>query len=276
MQNFVIYGKTIIPLLVLFVIAILSIPGWITCCSCCCCCNCCCCCCCKKDKCKTPCFVLTFFCYGIVALICFYSLGKSNSIFYGMADTECSVLKSVDEVLYGETNQNPPFWGGIEGITDILDKLLGKIDVLKTNTPLNKNDINEKKPPFENALKTAGDTINNGCSPSSGQTQDYCYNDGEKIYKLDIAKNFGEVVNVGDIENIKGEPKNSIADLWIKEYKKSTINSDHYMTQTTNSFDIILNQPSVTQSLNNGKDSIKEMEEAFDGIKKKIAGKLRK
>lgn len=276
MQNFVIYGKTIIPLLVLFVIAILSIPGWITCCSCCCCCNCCCCCCCKKDKCKTPCFVLTFFCYGIVALICFYSLGKSNSIFYGVADTECSVLKSVDEVLYGETNQNPPFWGGIEGITDILDKLLGKIDVLKTKTPLNKNDINEKKPPFENALKTAGETINSGCSPSSGQTQDYCYNDGEKIYKLDVAKNFGEVVNFGDIENIKGEPKNSIADLWIKEYKKSTINSDHYMTQTTNSFDIILNQPSVTQSLNNGKDSIKEMEEAFDGIKKKIAGNIYK
>ena len=176
MQNFVIYGKTIIPLLVLFGIAILSIPGWITCCSCCCCCNCCCCCCCKKDSCKTPCFVLTFFCYGIVALICFYSLGKSSTIFYGVADTECSVLKSVDEVLYGETNQNPPFWGGIEGITSILNKLLEKITVLRTSTPLNKDNISAKKPPFETALKNAGDAIKSGCSPSLGQTQGYCYN----------------------------------------------------------------------------------------------------
>ena len=276
MQNFVIYGKTIIPLLVLFGIAILSIPGWITCCSCCCCCNCCCCCCCKKDSCKTPCFVLTFFCYGIVALICFYSLGKSSTIFYGVADTECSVLKSVDEVLYGETNQNPPFWGGIEGITSILNKLLEKITVLQTSTPLNKDDISEKKESFETALKNAGDAIKSGCSPSLGQTQGYCYNDGGNIYKLDIAKNFGEVVNVGDIENIKGEPQNSIADLWIKEYKKSTINSDVYMDQTTNSFNVILTQPSVTQNLNKGKESLKEMEEAFDGIKKKIAGNIYK
>ena len=276
MQNFVIYGKTILPLLVCFGIAILSIPGWITCCSCCCCCDCCCCCCCKKESCKTPCFVLTFFCYGIVALICFYSLGKSSSIFYGVADTECSVLKSVDEVLYGETNQNPPFWGGIEGITSILNKLLEKIVILRGSPALNSNDISNNKRPFENALKNAGDTLNRECSPSSGETQDYCYNDNGNIYKLDIAKNFGEVVNVGDIQNIKGEPTNSIADLWIKEYKKSTINSDSYMTQTKESFNIILNDASVTQSLNNGKESMKEMEEAFDGIKKKIAGNIYK
>ena len=219
---------------------------------------------------------MTFFCYGIVALICFYSLGKSSTIFYGVADTECSVLKSVDEVLYGETNQNPPFWGGIEGITSILNKLLEKITVLQTSTPLNKEDISEKKPSFENALESAGITLNSGCSPSSGQTQGYCYNDEGNIYKLDIAKNFGVVVNAGDIENIKGEPTNSIADLWIKEYKKSTINSNLYMDQTINSFDVILNQPSVTQNLNKGKESLKEMEEAFDGIKKKIAGNIYK
>jgi hypothetical protein len=48
------------------------------------------------------------------------------------------------------------------------------------------------------------------------------------------------------------------------------------MDQTINSFDVILNQPSVTQNLNKGKESLKEMEEAFDGIKKKIAGNIYK
>ena len=42
------------------------------------------------------------------------------------------MLKSVDEVLYGETNQNPPFWGGIEGITKILDQFLTKIPELSS------------------------------------------------------------------------------------------------------------------------------------------------
>ena len=270
MQNFVIYGKTIIPLLVLFGIAILSIPGWITCCSCCCCCNCCCCCCCKKDSCKTPCFVLTFFCYGIVALICFYSLGKSNNIFYGVADTECSVLKSVDEVLYGETNKNPPFWGGIEGITDILNKLLEKVIDLEDDPDLNKGNINTLKEDFEDNLKTSGITIKD-CSTSPN----YCYNDGTNTYMLDIAKNFGEVVLTEDHQYKEGNPKNSIADLWIKEYNKSAINSNHYMDKTIASF-TILKQDEVTESLNNGKESMKEIEEAFDGIKKKIAGNIYK
>jgi len=270
MQNFVIYGKTIIPLLVLFVIAILSIPGWITCCSCCCCCNCCCCCCCKKDKCKTPCFVLTFFCYGIVALICFYSLGKSNSIFYGVADTECSVLKSVDEVLYGETNPNPPFWGGIKGITEILDKLLEKVDEINQKPDLSKGSIDTLKGDFESNLKTSGDTIKD-CSSSPN----YCYNDGTNTYMLDIAKNFGEVVPTENNEYKKGNPKNSIADLWIKEYNKSAINSNYYMDNTIASF-TILKQDAVTDSLNKGKASMKEIEEAFDGIKKKIAGNIYK
>lgn len=270
MQNFVIYGKTIIPLLVLFVIAILSIPGWITCCSCCCCCNCCCCCCCKKDKCKTPCFVLTFFCYGIVALICFYSLGKSNNIFYGVADTECSVLKSVDEVLYGETNPNPPFWGGIKGITEILDKLLEKVDEINQKPDLSKDSIDTLKGDFESNLKTSGDTIKD-CSSSPN----YCYNDGTNTYMLDIAKNFGEVVPTENNEYKKGNPKNSIADLWIKEYNKSAINSNYYMDNTIASF-TILKQDAVTDSLNKGKASMKEIEEAFDGIKKKIAGNIYK
>jgi hypothetical protein len=42
------YVMHLIPVLVILVLAILSIPGWIILCSCSCC-NCCCCCCCKRD-----------------------------------------------------------------------------------------------------------------------------------------------------------------------------------------------------------------------------------
>jgi hypothetical protein len=194
-------------------------------------------------------------------------LGKSSNIFYGVADTECSVLKFTDEVLYGETNQNPPFWGGIEGITQILDKLILKIEELEQESQLNNDIITTDKNNFENALATAGTDI-------EGENG-YSYQ-GSNTYKLDIAKNFGKVANIENSIYKEGNPKNSITDLWIKEYNKSAINSDFYMSLTKTSFAAVLNQPSVTQNLNKGKESMKEIDEAFDEIKKKVAGNINK
>ena len=263
LTNIITYGKHILPLIVFLGIAILSIPGWLICCICCCG-NCCCCCCCKKNSCKLPSFVFSYICYGIVGLICFYGLSKSNSIFIGINDTECSILKFVDEVLEGETKENPPYWAGIEVITNILNRLSSKVEELKTGTEAKLNAqktiIDEKKNNFEDTLETGSNAI----------TSNYKGTYDSKEYQLDIAKNFGTFTK----STRTSSPENSICDLWFKEYNYTAANAEYFITETKKNFNILLKDNSVSQSLNKGKQSMKEIEEAFDDIKLKVAGNI--
>lgn len=263
LTNIITYGKHILPLIVFLGIAILSIPGWLICCICCCG-NCCCCCCCKKNSCKLPSFIFSYICYGIVALICFYGLSKSNTIFVGINDTECSILKFVDEVLEGETKENPPYWAGIEVITNILNSLSTKIEELKTGTEAKLNGqktiIDEKKNSFEGTLETGSNAI----------TSNYKETYDSKEYQLDIAKNFGTFTK----STRTSSPENSISDLWFKEYNYTAANAEYYITETKKNFNILLKDNSVSQSLSEGKQSMKEIEDAFDDIKLKVAGNI--
>ena len=104
-----------LPIFVFLVIGALTLPAWPIYCFCCC--NCCCCCC-KKPKCKIPCFIFTYIFYGLSVAICIYGLNQSNSVFFGIADTECSILKFFDQVLEGEIKESLSRWAGIDGINE--------------------------------------------------------------------------------------------------------------------------------------------------------------
>lgn len=93
------YVKHLIPVIILFSIAILSILIWIIFIICCCF-NCCFCCCFKKSKCKLPIFLIFMILYTLVLSLSIFELSQSNFIFVGLADTECSILRFIDEVLY--------------------------------------------------------------------------------------------------------------------------------------------------------------------------------
>ena len=271
LKNIITYGKHILPLIVIFGIAILSFPGWI-CCICLSCCNCCCCCCCKKPCCKIPSFVFSYIFYGVVALVCFYALGKSDSIFVGIADTECSVLKFVDEVVDGESKENPPYWAGIDKITKILDELSAKVESMKTGTQTTLNDaktrVDNAKGTFEQNLEDGGNKIKNNCGSAIG-CSDY-YVTYEKEYQLDMAYKFGEY----SYSSKEASPENSICDLWINEYKSTAENAENNFEATQNSFNAILVGASVSESLQKSKQSIKEIKESFDEIKLIIADNI--
>ncbi|MBR4260967.1 MAG: hypothetical protein IKQ33_03325, partial [Clostridia bacterium] len=215
--------------------------------------------------CKVPSFVFSYICYGIVALVSFYGLTKSDSIFVGVADTECSILKLVDEVLVGETNTNPPYWAGIEGITDVLSKLSSKVDAMKENTvstlQTQENESNGKKGLFERALHDGSRGINDNYKTTDN-------------YQLDIAKDFGKFTKGTDPTPNSAEPENSISDLWYKEYSTTITDVDNYFTATKNSFNTIFTGTTVTDSLTNSKKSMKGIEESFDDIKVKVAGNI--
>ena len=147
------YGLRYLPFLIFFVIAILSIIGWMVCCCCACCDCCCCCCCCKKDGCKVPCFIFTYLFYALAIAACIYGLSQSNKMFEGLADTECSVLKLMEQVTNGESKVTTPKWIGIKGINDLLTDLTTNIDNLKgtaiTNLTVQKAQIDEKRQKFK-------------------------------------------------------------------------------------------------------------------------------
>ena len=92
------YAMHLLPVIVFLALAFLSLPIWFIYCICCCS-NCCCCCCCKKSICKIPFFIVAAAFYALVLGISVYGLSQSNSIFVGLADTECSLLKFIGEVL---------------------------------------------------------------------------------------------------------------------------------------------------------------------------------
>ena len=131
--NLITYLKRVLPMVIALAMSVLGIIGWIVCCFCNCC-NCCCCCCCKKQKCKIPCFIWTFILYGGVVAVCIYGLTQTKKIFVGLSNTECSILRFFDELLFGEMKQTLPRWAGIEGINTILQDLSGVISSMGPST----------------------------------------------------------------------------------------------------------------------------------------------
>ena len=281
LSNLIIYGKNDIPLVVILGIAILSLPGWLFCC-CSCCGNCCCCCCCKKPGCKVPSFVFSYIFYGISALICFYGFGKFNSVFLNIADTECSLIKFVDEVLNGETKENTPYWPGISNITKVLNNLSRKVNELKEEDPALNVDLLNKKTiaydaegAFEEDLKSSGEKINEECPVGASDCKDYfvkyTFDSITKTYQLDLANKFGTINDDGE-----ASPDDSISFLWKKEYDSDAINSRQNFEDTYTSFNIILNDAdnTVSTSFDGSIQSMSGIKTSFNNIKEKLLGKI--
>lgn len=273
LENLIIYGKHYLPLVIILGISILSLPGWLVCCILNCG-NCCWCCCCKKPCCKIPSFVFSYIFYGICALICFYGLGKINTVFLNIADTECSILKFVEDVLNGETKENTPFWPGIDGIEEVLNKLSEKVKVMKPDTvnQLSNKQLNliSKKDIFENSLGDGSNLITQPCPTGSSPCQDYFVEINSKTYQLDLANKFGTF----DSDTKEASPENSICYLWKNEYSSEALNSKKNFMDTIQSFNIILNDNSVSQSFDGSKESMNGLNNSFDIIKEKLAGKI--
>ena len=159
------YGMRLLAMIVFLAFGLLSFIGWIVCCFCCCC-DCCCCCCCKKKTCKIPCFVFTYIFYALVIGVCFYGLTQTNKIFVGIANTECSFLKFLDEVIDGEMKQELPRWAGVTSIKELLSDINSTITAMSTDSyeKLNSSvaNISDYRENFINKMQTVGDEFYDG------------------------------------------------------------------------------------------------------------------
>ena len=282
-EDLIAYGKHVLPILIFLVIGILSLPGWLICCFCCCC-NCCCCCCCKKPGCKIPCFIFTYIFYGLSVAICFYGLSKSNSIFVGLADTECSILRFFDQVLDGEIKEDRPRWAGIDTIKKILNDISTQIRDLKSGTmdQLNYliNLIDGNKTEFLRAMDESGDKFYEGGHYlniySKQYTNFHLKGDSEDRilngrYVLDLIRMFGKKKDSGGFE-----PEYSILDIWEREYKIVSENADHYIEQSKESFESMIDENSgdILNSLEEGDKTLDEIKGSFNDIKIEISNMI--
>ena len=264
------YIKHIIPALIFLVIAILSLPGWLVCCICSCA-NCCCCCCCKKSFCKLPFYIISCVIYAFVVAVSIYGLSQSNSIFVGLADTECSLLKFIGEVLEGETRQTKPRWGGISGIQELLLETKTKIgnlgDSTKNDLSYNKDQAETKKEEFEDALHLYSHNIDTD-EGSYHYKKDLNPSEGTGNYELDIIYKFG----VFDKNNPQSAREGTFVKSWYEEYKEVAKNSKEQMNEAYRNFDTLIGKKDeASNALDSGVNSIDDIKQSFDDVKDQIS-----
>ena len=262
------YAYHILPLLICLGIGILSLIGWIVCC--CCTCQKCKCCVCKVPKCKTPSTVLALISYVIVALISFYALVEQKKVFTGLADIECTVLRFTDNVLEGETQKFPPYWAGIDKISEILRDFRTKTEELRTSnvlTQLNsiKATSDNNKDTFENQLASGSDTIYTDIN--------YRQTFSGKNYQLDIAKQFGKYTKGTGTTQDSTTAENSVSQLWLDEYKKITKWANGNMTEVDTSFNAIFAGNSLTD-FETSMNKMIEIKSEFNSLKTLISDKI--
>ena len=266
------YGKHILPLIIFLMIGMLCILGWLICCFCCCC-NCCCCCC-KKAGCKIPSFIFIYAFYAFTVVVCIYGLSQSNLILERMADTECSFLIFVDELLDGETKDTKPKWVGIVGIIDILDKIKAKLIDLKRPriesinseiiTLLDKDTPTTSRNIFLDKIKNAYQSFYDGYSNfRSEYSKTYSIYPVAK-YLLDLIASFGKY----GTETNEGSPKESFIGIWVEEYKQVSEVAESTLENTKNDFKDVLvtNVDTITGKLDEDKNIVGDFKSSFQGI----------
>ena len=254
-DNVLKYISHLAPLLIFLIIAILSIPGWITCiiCSVC---DCRCCCCLKKQKLKLLFFFIISLMILLIIILSLIGLGKIRGIFKDIRDAECSVLKFINEALLGESKTELPKWGGIEYLFLFFDYTIYQLREMSTDEILeyigkkNKDYINITTQ-FENVLINASKGI--------FEQNDYKISIFSRNYILDIAKKFGEYYNGNFTEG-------SYADKWIKQaVSKSVENSYNELGNIIRDF--------LNTNLEKAKNYIIDLETDIEEIKNLIGKK---
>ena len=274
-SNLMDYAMHLIPVLVFFVIAILSLPGWLVCCICNCC-DCCCCCCCKKSCCKLPFFIITSAIYAMVLGICIYGLSQSNSIFVGFADAECSILKLINEFIEGESKDVTPKWPGMIEIKSLFSDTRTQLGALSssqaTELQTKKNAVKTSKESFENKLVTQSSNIYNDVYHKINL--DISDNSKDGDYKLDIVYLFGKFTKATTTSEADYTP-NTLAEWWYKEYIETANKAEEFMETVSQNYGELESKKTDAQdSLKTIEDSISEMENTINDIKDQVSGAI--
>ena len=264
------YIMHLIPILSLLVIGILFLPGWLVCCICSCA-DCCCCCCCKKATCKLPFYIITSVFYAFGLCVSIYGLSQSTAVFEGIGDTECSLLKFINDVLYGEDKESTPKWAGIEGIKTLLSRTSQTLGTITSYSDISdaQNLINDAKSNFENAFASLSQNI---YDDTTNYQKSLTINSSPDYYYLDIIKEFGKLTIDSGTVNIPYQ--NSFAYKWYIEYNSLAEESNSQMTGAIQNFEGLTGNTEIIGQINDGVESIDDLKNSFDKVRDQISGVL--
>ena len=270
----------IFPMLVFLGISALSIIGWIICWFCCCC-NCCCCCCCKKPGCKVPCFIFSCVFYALVVACSIYGLTQATKIFVGLADTECSLLQFFDQLIYGEKKTTKPKWIGVEGVSNLLEKLNQKInEMIQSDLTGNLNfymdNIEKERDEFLNSLKDSYKEFYKTGSPSLEPLEKYSVDFDDRNLHIKTGETTTELVNkyvldllplFGKYENGNFEEKTLIS-LWNEEITEIDRDAGQLLSNVKTSFNNILISKieEIRRAITKGQDELSKLRRPFDSV----------
>ena len=175
-----------LPIIFFFIVSIAAIPGWFICIGCCCC-KCCCYCCCKQPQCRLPFFIIVTILNIVIIITSLMGLIKTNDIFIGLTNTECSLLRFINEILEGESKNVLPKWGGVSSIINIFDNTVTQINEIARDSST-KTNIETKKDSYVTTKKDFKNSLIDICNNIKGDSN-YLYSTN---YILDIAKKFGK------------------------------------------------------------------------------------
>ena len=245
------YAKHLAPMIIFTILGVLCIPGWVIFC-CCAFCGCKCFNCCKTLKCRVPFFVivsilnLLFLADSIIGLI------KVNPIFKGFSNTECSLLRFINEVLEGETKNVLPKWGGVSGIINIFDRTIEKIEEMSRDNTLSTTESQQEA--YEQANQTFIANLKTACNAISGDSN-YKYQT-ENVF--DLAYYFGTNINGASFT------QGSYADKWVKE---AEITGD--VKELYNKLGRVIHSH-VNEAMRDAEDVVKEIGDGMEEIKDTI------
>jgi len=213
--------------------------------------------------------------YALGICISIYGLSQSNIIFVGLADTECSLLKFIGEVLNGETKQTKPRWGGITNIVNTFEDVITKIDGLDQQTTnrlsTSNSEAEGKKQEFETALQTYSKNIydDENISGEGNYKHSLTLSNGKSgTYVLDIIKKFGKFTPT----STPIATSDSFVEMWYEEYKQVSESSKQQMEDSSGYYGDLLNEKSTgTSEIRTGINSIKDIQKTFDDVKDKIS-----
>ena len=264
------YIMHLIPILSLLGIGVLFLPGWLVCCICSCA-DCCCCCCCKKASCKLPFYIITSIFYAFGLCVSIYGLSQSTAVFEGLGDTECSLLKFINDVLYGEDKESTPKWAGIEGIKDLLSRTSQVLATITSSSDIttSQNNIKTAKDNFEKAFASLSQNI---YDDTTDYKKSLTIDSRSDDYYLDIVKEFGKLTRDSGSGTVNIPYQNSFAYKWNIEYNAIAEESNSQMTKAIQNFNGLIGNNDITSQINNGVQSIDDLKDSFDKVRDQISG----
>lgn len=198
--------------------------------------------------------------YAIVVAVSIYGLSQSNSIFVGLADTECSLLRFLGEIIDGETKNTTPKWGGIEKIKNLLTNTVDKINELNRGAisalDTTKSNVASKQGDFEQNLQEFSKNIDE-------DTTNYNYNTD---FRLDIARDFGRFYKGSET----APPTTTFVGVWYHEYELITKQTTGNMEEVKQEFGKA-SDPSLLESLTTASTQFEDIKNSIDSIKGEIS-----